>query len=90
MWNSNYIVSATGVFDLVTIPDIVSWTLIILGLSNCGIVEEAIVKFISMDLEPNIATQPALVTVLSSCSSLRAFKFGKVVPWPLFEELTLE
>ncbi|KAM5570169.1 hypothetical protein ABKV19_017268 [Rosa sericea] len=70
------IVSATHVFDLKPILVVVSWTSIISGPSKCGFVEEAIVKYKSMDVEPNITT---LVTVLSSCSSLRAFKLGKAV-----------
>ncbi|PRQ20813.1 putative pentatricopeptide [Rosa chinensis] len=68
------IVSATRVFDSIPIPDVVSWTSMISGLSKCGFVEEAIVKFMSMDVKPNSTT---LVTVLSSCSTLRALKFGK-------------
>ncbi|XP_061988232.1 pentatricopeptide repeat-containing protein At1g08070, chloroplastic-like [Rosa rugosa] len=70
------IVSATRVFDSIPVPDVVSWTSMISGLSKCGFVEEAIVKFMSMDVKPNSTT---LVTVLSSCSTLRALKFGKAV-----------
>ncbi|CAL9018241.1 unnamed protein product [Prunus brigantina] len=70
------IVSATRVFDSIPLPDVVSWTSMISGLAKCGFVEEAILKFMSMDVEPNYAT---LVIVMSACSSLGAFKFGKAV-----------
>ncbi|CAB4308679.1 unnamed protein product [Prunus armeniaca] len=36
--------------------DVVSWTSMISGLAKCGFVEEAILKFMSMDVEPNYAT----------------------------------
>ncbi|CAN6698730.1 unnamed protein product [Malus baccata var. baccata] len=42
----------------------------------CRFVEEAIVKFMSMDVPPNSTT---LVIVMSACSSLGALKFGKSV-----------
>ncbi|KAB2615693.1 pentatricopeptide repeat-containing protein [Pyrus ussuriensis x Pyrus communis] len=48
----------------------------ILGLNECGFVEEAIVKFMSMDVQPNSTT---LVIVMSACSSLGALKFGKSI-----------
>ncbi|CAL9029052.1 unnamed protein product [Prunus brigantina] len=56
--------------------DVVSWTSMISGPAKCGFVEEAVLKFMSMDVEPNYAT---LVIVMSACFSLGAFKFGKVV-----------
>ncbi|VVA34197.1 PREDICTED: pentatricopeptide repeat-containing [Prunus dulcis] len=56
--------------------DVVSWTWMISGPAKCGFVEEAILKFMYMDVEPNYAT---LVIVMSACFSLGAFKFGKVV-----------
>lgn len=46
------------------------------GLNKCRFVEEAIVKFMSMDVPPNSTT---LVIVMSACSSLGALKFGKSV-----------
>ncbi|KAM1041065.1 hypothetical protein TB1_029628 [Malus domestica] len=46
------------------------------GLNKCGFVEEAIVKFMSMDVQPNSTT---LVIVMSACSSLGALRFGKFV-----------
>ncbi|KAM2748724.1 hypothetical protein EV2_027715 [Malus domestica] len=64
------IVSATRVFDSIPNPD-VSWTSMILGLNKCRFVEEAIVKFMSMDVPPNFTT---LVIVMSACSSLGALK----------------
>ncbi|KAM1804524.1 hypothetical protein ACFX12_030378 [Malus domestica] len=70
------IVSATRVFDSIPNPDVVSWTSMISGLNKCGFVEEAIVKFMSMDVPPNSTT---LVIVMSACSSLGALKFGKSV-----------
>ncbi|KAL6176714.1 hypothetical protein ACLB2K_053347 [Fragaria x ananassa] len=70
------IVSAAHVFDSIPLPDVVSWTSMISGLAKCGFVEEAIVKFVSMDVNPNPTT---LVTVLSSSTTLRAIKFGKAV-----------
>ena len=39
------------------------------GLNKCGFVEEAIVKFMSMDVPPKSTT---LVVVMSTCSSLGA------------------
>ncbi|KAK9930064.1 hypothetical protein M0R45_027121 [Rubus argutus] len=38
------IVSSIHIFDSIPIPDVVSWTSMISGLSKCGFVEEAIVK----------------------------------------------
>ncbi|XP_015875883.3 pentatricopeptide repeat-containing protein At1g08070, chloroplastic [Ziziphus jujuba] len=72
----NDVVSACQVFDSISYPDVVSWTSIISGLSKCGFEEEAIVKFSSMDVEPNSTT---LVSVISACSSLGAFKLGKAI-----------
>ncbi|CAN6563268.1 unnamed protein product [Malus baccata var. baccata] len=46
------------------------------SLNKCRFVEEAIVKFMSMDVPPNSTT---LVIVMSACSSLGALKFGKSV-----------
>ncbi|CAN6698721.1 unnamed protein product [Malus baccata var. baccata] len=46
------------------------------GLNKCRFMEEAIVKFMSMDVPPNSTT---LVIVMSACSSLGALKFGKSV-----------
>lgn len=54
----------------------VSWTAIISGLSKCGFEEQAITKFSLMNVKPNAAT---LVSVISSCSSLRALRLGKVI-----------
>jgi pentatricopeptide repeat protein len=73
---ANDIVSACRIFDLMSFPDVVSWTSIISGLSKCGFEEEAIVKFCSMDVKPNTIT---LVSVMSACSSLRALKLGKAI-----------
>ncbi|KAM1261648.1 hypothetical protein ACFX13_027602 [Malus domestica] len=70
------IVFATWVFDSIQNPDVVSWTSMISGLNKCRFVEEAIVKFMSMDVPPNSTT---LVIVMSTCSSLGALKFGKSV-----------
>lgn len=72
----NDIVSASQVFDSIRLPNVVSWTLIISGFSKCGFEEEAIVRFLSMDVQPNSFT---LVSVMSACSSLRALKLGKAV-----------
>ncbi|PON59050.1 Pentatricopeptide repeat [Parasponia andersonii] len=72
----NDIHSASQVFDSIRSPNVVSWTLIVSGLSKCGFDEEAIVKFLSMDVEPNSFT---LVSVMSACSSLRALRLGKAV-----------
>lgn len=72
----NDVVSAYKVFYSISSPDVVSWTSIVSGLSKCGFEQEAIVKFSSMDVEPNSTT---LVSVISACSSLGAFKFGKAV-----------
>lgn len=72
----NDIVSACQVFDSISHPDVVSWTSIVSGLSKCGFEHEAIVKFSSMDVEPNSTT---LVSVISACSSLGAFMLGKAV-----------
>lgn len=72
----NDVVSACRIFDSISFPDVVSWTSIISGLSKCGFEEEAILKFTSMDIEPNA---PTLVSVMSACSSLRALKFGKAI-----------
>ncbi|KAM1701667.1 hypothetical protein ACFXTH_027025 [Malus domestica] len=70
------IVSATWVFDSLPNLDVVSWTSMISGLNKCRFVEEAIVKFMSMDVPPNSTT---LVIVMSACLSLGALKFGKSV-----------
>ncbi|XP_062083209.1 pentatricopeptide repeat-containing protein At2g29760, chloroplastic-like [Humulus lupulus] len=74
--HKNDIVSASKIFCSIRFPNVVSWTLIISGLCKCGFEEEAIVKFLSMDVEPNSFT---LVSVMSACSSLRALKLGKAV-----------
>lgn len=70
------IVSASRVFDSICSPNVVSWSLTISGLSRCGFEEDAIFKFLSMDVEPNSFT---LVSVLTACSSLGALKLGKAV-----------
>lgn len=57
-------------------PDVVSWTSIISGLSKLGFEEEALGKFLSMNVRPNSAT---LVTALSACSSLGYLKLGKAI-----------
>ncbi|CAN6698709.1 unnamed protein product [Malus baccata var. baccata] len=67
------IVFATWVFDSIPNPDVVSWTSMISGLNKCRFVEEAIVKFMSMDVPPNSTT---LVIVMSACSSLGALNVG--------------
>ncbi|KAI5327774.1 hypothetical protein L3X38_027170 [Prunus dulcis] len=54
--------------------DVVSWTWMISGPAKCGFVEEAVLKFMYMDVEPNYAT---LVIVMSACFSLGAFKFER-------------
>ncbi|KAL5566647.1 hypothetical protein UlMin_029811 [Ulmus minor] len=72
----NDLVSATQFFDSICNPNVVSWTSIISGLSKSGFEEEAIVKFASMDVEPNYVT---LVSVMSACTCLRALRFGKAV-----------
>ncbi|KAI8001445.1 Pentatricopeptide repeat-containing protein [Camellia lanceoleosa] len=72
----NHIVDACRVFDAILYPDIVSWTSIVSGLSKRGFESEAIVKFLSMDVEPNATT---LVSVISGCSSIRAVKLGKAI-----------
>ncbi|KAK9274157.1 hypothetical protein L1049_018971 [Liquidambar formosana] len=70
------IASANRVFDLISYPDVVSWTSIVSGLSKCGLEEQAIIKFSSMDVRPNCTT---IVSVLSACCYLRALKFGKAI-----------
>uniref|UniRef100_A0A5B7BBZ3 Pentatricopeptide repeat-containing protein n=1 Tax=Davidia involucrata TaxID=16924 RepID=A0A5B7BBZ3_DAVIN len=72
----NDIVSACQVFDTIAYPDVVSWTSVISGLSKCGFDEEAIVRFLSMDIKPNSIT---LVSVISACSNMRAIKLGKAI-----------
>ncbi|EXB93300.1 hypothetical protein L484_015288 [Morus notabilis] len=72
----NDIISASRVFDSIRSPNVVSWSLIISGLSRRGFEEEAIVKFSSMDVDPNSFT---LVSVMTACSSLRALTLGKAV-----------
>ncbi|KAL6966470.1 hypothetical protein U1Q18_032250 [Sarracenia purpurea var. burkii] len=71
------VVNACRVFDAIVCPDIVSWTSIVSGLSKLGFVEEAIVRFLSMDVKPNATT---LVSVLSACTfSIRSVKKGKSI-----------
>lgn len=57
-------------------PDVVSWTSIISGLAKLGFEEEALGKFLSMNVRPNSAT---LVSALSACSSLGCLKLGKAI-----------
>lgn len=75
-FHENEIVHGCRVFDEIVYPDIVSWTSIVSGLFKVGLEEESIVRFCSMDVEPNAAS---LVSVLSACSSLRAVKLGKAI-----------
>ncbi|CAK9183479.1 unnamed protein product [Ilex paraguariensis] len=72
----NDIVSACRVFDTIPHPDVVSWTSMISGLSKCGFEQEAIARFLVMDVKPNCNT---IVSVLSACSTLGAIKFGKAI-----------
>lgn len=81
----NHIVDACRVFDAILYPDIVSWTSIVSGLSKRGYESEAIVKFLSMDVEPNATT---LVSVISACSSIRAVKLGKAIHGYCLKNLT--
>ncbi|KAI7983313.1 Pentatricopeptide repeat-containing protein [Camellia lanceoleosa] len=81
----NHIVNACRVFYAILYPDIVSWTSIVSGLSKRGFESEAIVKFLSMDIEPNATT---LVSVISACSSIRAVKLGKAIHGYCLKNLT--
>ncbi|KAF6158599.1 hypothetical protein GIB67_040113 [Kingdonia uniflora] len=75
-YESNDILSARRVFDMINVPNVVSWTSILSGLVKCGCEEEAVMVFGSMDVRPTTVT---LVSVLSACSRLRALKYGKSV-----------
>ena len=72
----NNIVFAKRVFKSISSPDVVSWTSIISGLSKCGFHEEAIGKFLCMDVKPNTIT---LASVVSACCGLRAVRSGKAI-----------
>ncbi|XP_023515586.1 pentatricopeptide repeat-containing protein At4g38010-like isoform X1 [Cucurbita pepo subsp. pepo] len=79
--------SASRVFDSIPDPDVVSWTSIISGLSKLGFKEEALGKFLSMNVSPNSAT---LVSALSACSSLRCVKIGKAIHGLKLRSLNVE
>ncbi|KAJ4724268.1 Pentatricopeptide repeat [Melia azedarach] len=70
------ILSAHQIFCSVVVPDVVSWTTIISGLSRCGFYREAVDMFCGISVQPNANT---LVSVVSACCGLRSLKLGKSV-----------
>lgn len=75
-----YLVRAKHLFMKMSRRDVISWTTMIGGLTQCGLCEEAVEVFQAMvkgeEAVPNDVT---LVNVLTACSSLGALNWGRWV-----------